>query len=217
MSLPKTFTLIYHLCSKPSLPLCSPRRSVFSLISQHCPTRILQPTSNQASGPCRSCPLIPSWAAFPLPFPLLQILLYLLSLLSSKANFLHDKKIKTLHHLTPALLPPLPSACPKHQATELLLFPKLTTAFKSLHLCSYHHSALLSLLFQSGTLLLQDHLKPLLWSCSNPPGRVSLLCPLLPRHLPPSLWELHKVDCEYLGQLLLPCHTGSSLMVRSVF
>ena len=171
------------------MPLCSPHRSVFSLIFQHCPTQILQPTSNQASGPCTSRPLIPPWAALPLPFPLLQILRSPpnLSLLASKANFLHDKKIRTLHYLTPALLPPLPSACPKHQATELPLFAKLTARFKSLHLCSYHPSALLSLLFQPDTFLLRDHLKPLLWSCSNPPGRVSLLCPLLPRRLPPSL------------------------------
>ena len=171
------------------MPLCSPHRSVFSLISQHCPTQILQPTSSQASGPSTNRPLIPPWAAFPLPFPRLQILLSPpnLSFLSSKANFLHDKKIKALHYLTPVLLPPLPSACPKHQATEALLFPKLTTMFKFLHLWAYHPSALLSLLFQPGTLLLQDHLKPLLWSCSNPPGRVSLLCPLPPRRLPPSL------------------------------
>ena len=50
------------------MPPSSPHRSVFSLISQHCPTQTLQPMPNQASGPCTRCPPIPPWAAFPLPF-----------------------------------------------------------------------------------------------------------------------------------------------------
>lgn len=157
---------------------------------------------NQASGPCTHRPPIRPWAAFPLPFHF------------SKSSFPHQTFphspqrliFCTINNQGPSLSDPNPASAITFCVSQASgygtpAFPHLPPMFKSLPLCPYHPSALLSLLFRPGTLLLQDpaHLIPLLWNCSHPSGTVSLFCPLLPKCLPSPSLEPSTADCEYLG------------------
>lgn len=129
---------------------------------------------------------------------------------ASKANFLHDKKIQTLHYLTPACSSTTFS-CPKHQALQNSCFsPSLPPCS---NLCIFAHTILLPCCLSSFNLtFMRPSETPFV---GQPPGRIILL-PSTALGCLPRLFENSVRLTEYLISFLLPCLLGAP-DDRSVF
>ena len=116
--------------------------------------------------------------------------------------------MKTLHCLTPTLLPPLYSACPKQgygtpafpQTCRQCPIPIVLPCFSPL---STWHSPSRPSSSDTSSLKL-----------FSPSRQVSLLCPLLPEHLSSPLLDPAQLSVNICVSFLLRCHTASSLTTR---